>query len=270
MISQPLLDRVLAFLDLPHAVPDAAWLARMLDAYTRRVPWESASRIVRRAEKEREEECPRWPEEFWETVLRERSGGTCFETNYAVHAVLRRLGATVDLTINDMGNTVGCHTALIVHRDGMRLLVDPGFPVHVVLPLEPGRDSVAANRVMEYSAHFEADECYRIERDIPLNRYCYTLHAVPVSEAEYRRATVADYRAEGLFLDRVVINTVIGDCVWRFTSAERPWHLQAFVERMRVDHMLEGSFDENLERITRTFGMSPDTVRAALELIGAR
>src|SRR5690348_9573200 len=98
---------ILAFLEVPSGPPDRALLDRLIAAYPARVPWESVSRIVRRARTERTEDCPRWPETFWQEAITLGMGGTCFESNCAFFALLQSLGFDGYLTVNDMNKTVG-------------------------------------------------------------------------------------------------------------------------------------------------------------------
>lgn len=83
---------VLRFLGEPAAPPSIPALAALVRAHTESVPWESASRIVRRAMVAATVDCPRWPEIFWAEAMTRGHGGTCFESNYAFFALLRALG----------------------------------------------------------------------------------------------------------------------------------------------------------------------------------
>ena len=60
------------------------------------------------------------------------TGGTCYESNYSFFGLLRRLGYTGYLTLNDIGGAVGCHSAIVILLGGQKYLVDVGFPVHAV------------------------------------------------------------------------------------------------------------------------------------------
>ena len=62
---------------------------------------------------------------------------------------------------------------------------------------------------------------------------------VPVPLEEYRKAVQNDYEETGYFLDRVIIVKVIGDRLWRFSSAEIPYKLEGFDKTSRQEVMLE-------------------------------
>ena len=68
------------------------------------MPWESASRIVRRARHTESADCVLLGAEFWESHFALGTGGTCYESNYAFFGLLRRIGFEGYLTINDMGS----------------------------------------------------------------------------------------------------------------------------------------------------------------------
>jgi arylamine N-acetyltransferase len=48
------------------------------------------------------------------------SGGTCFESNYALFSLLLARGFTGQLTVNNMGETVGCQSAIVLEIDGTK------------------------------------------------------------------------------------------------------------------------------------------------------
>lgn len=56
---------ILKSLGLPDEAPEPGYLNSLIRAYTRKVPWESVSRIIKRHKTIATVECPRWPGEFW-------------------------------------------------------------------------------------------------------------------------------------------------------------------------------------------------------------
>ncbi|HRF95512.1 MAG TPA: hypothetical protein PLZ51_09970, partial [Aggregatilineales bacterium] len=63
--------------------PSLAGIDALLGAYTRTVPWESISRIARKATSARLEDAPLMPSNFWASAISYGTGGTCYESNYA-------------------------------------------------------------------------------------------------------------------------------------------------------------------------------------------
>ena len=265
-LSADMAQRVLRYFALPtDLAPDVNTLRLLLGRYTRTVPWESASRIVRRAQHADTADCMLLGEAFWECHFQAGSGGTCYESNYAFFGLLRRLGFEGYLTINDMGSAIGCHSAIVVLVDGQKYLVDVGFPLHAILPLCDGRESTAESPFMGYRAKPLAESRYEIWRDVPRDERVFTLNDSAVGETEYRAITLHDYRHDGgQFLDNVVIHKVVDEQLWRFNSDERPLRLQQFMAGERRDHMLG---DDPAGEVADKLGLARDVVAEALAIL---
>ncbi len=233
-------DEILDFLNVQPAPPTSDLLERLLRAYARTIPWESASRIVKRAQTTATEECPRWPSEFWKSAMTAGTGGTCFESNYAFFALLCELGYEGYLTINNMGDTIGCHTAIVLRIDGEHWLTDVGYPIDTPLRLDESMPSQGRSSLMDYTLRPDGSHRYQVERQPHPQTNIFTLIDQPVPDDAYRNATVADYGTNGLFLDRIVINKVIDEKMWRFNSAVRPFQLECFSNGERTDYAIEG------------------------------
>ena len=253
---------VLRFLDLPRPRHDQQWLDLFAHHYGQRVPWESASRIARVATSPRAE-CPRLPHAFWRAALREGTGGTCFETNAAVAALLASLGFDGDLTVNDMEAQRACHTALVLHVHDERVLVDVGYPLHAAVPLAM-ETTTATSPWFTYVAHPAGQRRYRIENHPHPRPYVYDLLDIPVAPEAYLDALTTDYAPGGLFLDRVVIRKIVDGHVWRFAGHERPWHLQRFVGGRRLDSPLPDTPDAAAAHLARHFCIPATTIAVAL------
>ena len=258
---------VLSHLGVKSATPTLGLLDDLVHAYTRAVPWESATRIAKRARVKEISACPRWPEEFWRDDLERGSGGTCFESNYAFYSLLRALGYQGYLTINDMGDTRSCHTAIITDLGETRWLVDVGIPLYKPLPIIPGQQSTRASAFHNYNLSPGKRSHYQVERDHHPSAYIYTLIDEAVDEGSYREATTADYAQGGFFLDQVIINKIVGERAWRFNSRERPYHLVSFTDGLRTDHPIKGDV---AEVVASHFAMDVETVRIALDISDGR
>ncbi len=265
-LSPQMTVRALQHLGVSPADPDLALLDRLIAAYIRRVPWESAFRIAKRARTADTAACPRFAEEFWTDATERGGGGTCFESNYAFFSLLRALGYEGYLTVNNMDDFVGCHTAIVVKLDGERWLVDAGYPLHLALPI---REEVTRREgpFHTYTITPSGTRAYTLTRDRHPSPYIFTLIDAPVDEAAYRGATIADYGQDGLFLDKLVINKVVDEQLWRFNSAESSSHLQRFENGTRIDTPMEGDVAAAL---ASRFGVDEATVRAALDVLAAK
>jgi hypothetical protein len=257
-----LTDEVLGWLDVPPPRHERAWLDELMRQYGQRVPWESASRIARHrtlpADAHR-----LTPETFWQHAMADGTGGTCFESNGALAALLATLGFDGHLTINDMDTTRACHTAIVVHQDGERWLVDAGYPIYAALPL---RDEVVTvnSPWFTYTTAPLADGRYVIENRPHPKPYLFHLIDTAVPPDAYIAATCADYGPTGLFLDRVVLRKIVDGRVTRFVSDERPWEIRTFVEGVRSGDPIGDTVNEAAPRIAAHFGIPPALIARAL------
>lgn len=262
-----LCQRILSRFSLPAQPPlTPHTLQSLVKAYTRAVPWESASRIVRRARYADPAECILLGAEFWESHFEAGTGGTCYESNYAFFGLLRRLGFEGYLTINDMGAAVGCHSAIVVTLAGQKYLVDVGYPLHAVPPLCDDGATTAENAIMDYTVEPLGESRYAIWRELEPRGSAFQLNDSAVSAADYRAIGIHDYRHNGgQFLNEVVIHKVVDDQLWRFNSGEKPWRLQQFVHGERRDHTLG---DDPAAELARKFGIARAVVAEALAVLG--
>lgn len=253
---------VLRRLGVAEAVPSVALLEALVAAYVRTVPWESAFRMVKRGRTAVTADCPRWPDEFWTDNLERGGGGTCYESNYAFFALLQALGFEGYLTINNMRDSIGCHTAGIILLEGQKWLTDVGIPLNAPIALNP---AAPVERVTEFYTYtvtpIAADE-YVINAAPRPDPYIFNLLDRPVTEEAYRAATMNDYGPAGLFLDAVIINKIVEGRPWRLNARERPFALNTFWQGQRTDRAIEG---EMAEFVGRHFGMDPAVIREALE-----
>ncbi len=266
-LPSALRGQIIQYLQFAPSQPDVAALRRLIDGYVRTVPWESVSRISRRARTADLDSCPRWPEQFWQEALEQGMGGTCFESNYAFFALLRDLGYEGYLTINNMGDSIGCHTAVVLELEGAQWLVDMGLPLFAPLELHPHLASYAVTPFMTYMAIPEDMVHSQIERAPHPQPNAFTLVNRPVAEAEYRAATTADYGPQGYFLDRVVVNKIVEELPWRFSSTDTPPMLSYFRDGRRFDEPIAGDV---ATAVAHKFTMDEETVRLALGVLASR
>lgn len=253
---------ILKFLECAPGTPGVHLLNRLVNAYVRKVPWESVFRISKRASTPETAQCPRYPDEFWRDAMNSGGGGTCFESNYAFFHFLQQLGYSGYLTVNDMGDELACHSAIVIELDGQKLLVDVGIPLHTALPFSPDGLTRRTTWLHTYTVRPDGAGCYQVERSRHPQRNIYTLLDRPVEEGDYRAVMERDYGQEGLFLDRVIVVKVIGDRLWRFNSQETPYRLEAFtrgekqeypIPPDRLPQVLAGHFHMDERKIAIAF-----------------
>lgn len=264
VLNPEMVTAVLNYLDIKPTNPDSKLLDQLINAYIRKVPWESAFRIARRARITNTNKCPRWPAIFWQEALTLGGGGTCFESNYAFLTLLKAVGFEGYLTINNMGDSIGCHTAIIILLDGQKWLVDAGLPIHAPLPLSHRGRMYRATRFMNYCVWPDGEQRYQVERWPHPQHNAFTLIDKPVTETAYRAATTADYEPTGHFLDRVVVNKIVGERPFRFNSADQPYRFESFHDGQRSDHWIE---EDVATAVASKFSMDVHTLRAAFDAL---
>ncbi len=266
-LSSALSERILRHFGMPDK-PDAnlETLRQLLQRYTRTVPWESASRIVRRAQHDRPSDCVILGSDFWQSHFELGTGGTCYESNYALFGLLRRIGFEGYLTINDMGASIGCHSAIALLIGGSKYLVDAGLPVYAVLPLDAAKETNIGSEFLQYRVEPQGKNRYVIWRQPHPRSKAFLLVDEPVSDGDYRDIAIRDYRDDGgQFLNEIVINKVVDNQLWRFNSDEQPLRLQQFVNGERRDYALG---EDVAGEVANKFGIARDVVAEAMEILG--
>ena len=270
-LSPKLIQEILQYLNIDGSLqaikPDLFFLETLINKYVCTVPFETASRIVKRVETAATKDCPRWPQEFWYSSIKQGCGGTCFESQYALFALLNTLGYTGYLTINPMIDCTNCHAAIVVIIDEMKWIVDVTLPLYKPIPLKVNDTTEQVTEFMVYttqSMFVEDTYHYRIERSPHPVPYAYTLIDKPVVNETYRKVLTSDYDKGGFFLDRVVINKVVDGLPWRFNSAEVPWQLNVFAKGQRIDHLLNG---QPAKQIGKHFGIDSQLINTALNAL---
>jgi len=257
---------VLRYLGCTAEKPSVAALNRLIDQYTQRVPWESVFRITKRAVTDNLADRPRWPAEFWAAAIERGGGGTCYESNYAFFSLLRSLGYEGYLTVNNMGETVGCHTAIVLQLVDRQQLVDVGIPLHRSMPIKPGGVQRTPSTFHGYVVRADGEQRYQIERTRHPKRNIFTLLDQPVNNADYRIATTNDYRETGLFLDRVHINKIVDGHMCRFSSGDKPWQIEKFDAAGNKQTILLTAGQEAHE-LGAFFGMAAAIIAQALAVV---
>ena len=274
MISNNLQKDILHKLDLQFSEPTTAFLDQLLFNYTRTIPWESATRNVRRiTTNETYAECPRWPEEFWSLVLEHGTGGTCFETNLALFSLLQSLGYDGYLTINNMRFNLGCHTAIVIDLDDQKWLVDAGYPLECVVPISPVESTESQAKFLNYQVNPILEDVYVVTRSRHPKPYIFTLFDKPVPIDEYKQATQNDYRPEGNFNNSVVINKIIDEKMVRFSTWAEDVMFESFTADPAGGMAKREVFeieDDLAAQVAEKFAMPADIIQTALDIVYAR
>ncbi len=267
-LSDSLTTHVLSFLDCPRKAPTLRYLNQLINSYIRKVPWESVSRIVKRHETLETKDCPRWPEEFWRDAIQHGFGGTCYESSLAFYSLLSTLGFEGYLTVNDMGDTIGCHAAVVVRLDRQKYLVDVTIPVHAAVRIHPKKTIRRKTAFLDFTIRPVRENAYQVERSHHPKRNAFTLIDKAISLPDYQEIVTDDYKDEtGRFLKSVVIVKVVGDKTLRFFSDLKPYKLESFNRGGKQEKMIEP--DRLPETLAGIFQIPEGSITAALACVRA-
>ncbi|MFC1961157.1 arylamine N-acetyltransferase [Chloroflexota bacterium] len=216
---------ILRHLDITLPTGTRADLDRILRAWVGRIPWESASRIARHQQPGSAADYARGPDIFFADALRLGTGGTCFESNLALHTLLTALGYTCTLAFCDMqeGDTlqINPHSAVIVTVDRVRYMADAGYPVPLALRLDENTTSRATN-IYQYDLVPDGSERWAVNQGSgDFQRTCFWLKGTPIPYDEFWARLVRDHEAGGFFLSEVIITRQVDDdTIWRYNEGK--------------------------------------------------
>ena len=125
-------DEILEALEVPRSAPGIGYLQALFARFNERVPFESASKIIRHAAVADLDEKPRWPAIFWSEHLESGAGGTCFARVAAFEALLAELKFATRLALGRVQSDFD-HAALRITLDGREWIADVGFPLPALL-----------------------------------------------------------------------------------------------------------------------------------------
>ena len=201
-LTDSLVDRVLVRLGLPSAPPATrVGLAAIYQAWCAQVPWDNVQKRIS-VVAGRTPLGGAYAAEFFENFLRDGTGGTCWPSAGALHAILRHLGFPARRAIaamaHDRFGRVENHATTIAHLDGEDLIVDSSILHLEPLPLRDGArlddpahrvrlERTAGEWVLWWTMHSRDAEmaCLLLEDDVPLARYLDRYEASRVTGFSY-------------------------------------------------------------------------------------
>jgi len=140
-LPDTLVGDVLERLDLRAPTTDLVGLTAMYAAWCREVPWDNVQKRITVAER-RPVLAGADPDEFFRNFLRHGTGGTCWPSSGALHALLTALGfdtrRAVAAMMYDRAGKVPNHATEIVRADGEEWLVDSSMLCERPLALRHG------------------------------------------------------------------------------------------------------------------------------------
>lgn len=210
------LDGVLEELGVARKAPDARFLAEIFDAFNRRVPFESASKIVRNAEVGSEAAKPRTPEIFWEDHVELGAGGTCFSRTAAFAALAEHTGFRPAKILASI-SAPGSHASLLFSIEERTWLIDVGYPLSEIRPLASEAFETALG-----SCVLDVGEERAVLRFVagPERGRVIDYALAPVVEDEFRSAWEKTFSAPSMFVQDVVLRRYDGHRVLRYFRGE--------------------------------------------------
>ncbi|HEV8608776.1 MAG TPA: arylamine N-acetyltransferase, partial [Thermoanaerobaculia bacterium] len=130
-------EEVLDGLDLSAEEPSHRFLERLFGRFNSRVPFETASKILRDADVSDPAEKPRVPDVFWRDFVESGTGGTCYARVAAFDALLSSLGFSTRKALGRVEVDFD-HAALFVPIGGREWIADVGFPLPALVPAAGG------------------------------------------------------------------------------------------------------------------------------------
>lgn len=213
------LEAILAFLETEREEPSLDFLRRLILAYRDRVPFETATRLLRFRDFEKPEDRVRLPAEFWREKMTLGAGGSCSDSTYAFKKLLDDLGFCASLAINSEGEVKRdangkvldfprgySHCSVIVSFGADRFVADPCCATYIKTPLpldNPERVEVKNEKKRELPYHYavaplgEVDgECFYELFDLGGGggRQMYVLRDRDFSDAEFEEHMRDGYR----------------------------------------------------------------------------
>ncbi|HTD53497.1 MAG TPA: hypothetical protein VK780_10770 [Thermoanaerobaculia bacterium] len=195
-------DEILEALDLSRAEPGIGFLQALFSRFNSRVPFETASKILRHAEVTDPREKPRRPDVFWRDHLDLGTGGTCFARVAALDALLGCLGFRSRKVLGRVERDFD-HAALLVEGGTGAAICDVGFPLPAILPARSARVETALVDLVACPTErgFRID----LEDGVPEGPRGLEVFDAAVSETEFEARWQATFHTESRFLTRILL-----------------------------------------------------------------
>ncbi|HEX4440989.1 MAG TPA: arylamine N-acetyltransferase [Thermoanaerobaculia bacterium] len=257
-LDEPLLEDVLAALEISAAPPGPGLLSALFARFNARVPFENASKIVRDAEVADPAEKPRMPDGFWRDHLELGTGGTCFARVAAFDALLTSLGFSCHIALGRVRVDFD-HAALLVDTPAGTVIADVGFPLPALLPARPGVvETPASDLRLE-----ESGRGWRVVYDggVPEGPRDLEIFSAPIPREELAARWRATFTRGATFLTSVVLRLDRGERLVSFARGE----LRVDDRHTRLTLPLSAP---RARALSEAFGVDEAILARALEIAG--
>lgn len=255
---------ILQHLDLARQTPSLDYLNAILVAWSARIPWETASRIARHQQDGTAIDYARFPSQFFADALDYSTGGTCFETNLALRALLTDLGFTSALHFCDMETpTINPHCALTVELESGTYLADMGYPIPGALRLDDTETTHLSTPAYAFRAIPHFNHRWEVRREATgYESQSFVLKGEPIDEETFKARLIRDHEPDGLFLDEVIISKTTGAGMLRY-SPDKGLVIRTHEAEVSVP-LLPEEEGNLVEALSRRFDLSSHILAIAL------
>jgi arylamine N-acetyltransferase len=199
-------DEILEDLEVSRGEPGPGFLQRLFLRFNDRVPFETATKILRHAAVKDPAAWPRNPEIFWEERLASGAGGTCFARVAAFDALLSQLGFSTRRALGRVRDDFD-HAAVLVSLAEGDWICDVGFPLPALLPPGTERAETGVGALVVRSSA----RGVRIAFDggVPEGPREVEIFSGAVSDDEFEARWRATFRPDSNFLSQVLLQRQI-------------------------------------------------------------
>ena len=254
----PPLDDVLEALELSRDEASAAFLERLFFRFNERVPFETASKILRDAEVADPAGKPRGPEVFWRDFLERGTGGTCYARVAAFDQLLSALGFETRKALGRVEEDFD-HAALFVTAGGKEWVADVGFPLPALLPAAGGEAESGISPISAAASPRGLD--VRFLSGVPEGPRRLEIFRKPVSDDDFLAQWRKTFRPGARLLSAVSLQRRDAHRVLSFARGEV--RVDDLHSRARIP-LLSG----RPRRLAELFGIDEDVLARAFSIAG--
>jgi len=249
---------VLDALELAGEAPSAGFLEKLFLRFLRRVPFETASKIVRNADVADPAEKPRTPDVFWREFLEAGTGGTCYARVAAFDALAAELGFATRKALGRVEKDFD-HAALVVSTGRNEWIADVGFPLPALVPAGGGE---VETEVLGLSAtESERGTRVRFSSGVPIGPRALEIFRDAITEKEFLDHWRRTFRPDSRFLGNVSVQR--RDASRTITFARGEVRVDDLHTRTRIP--LSG---DRATKLADVFGVEADVLRRAFSIAG--
>ena len=251
-------DEILEALDLSRAEPGIGFLEALLDRFNARVPFETATKILRSAQPLSPEEKPRGPDVFWQDHLDKGAGGTCFARVAAFGALSSALGFRGRAVLGRVERDFDHAALLIEHNEGL-WICDAGFPLPRLVPARGGEVETELGRL----SVSDTDRGFRVRflEGVPEGPRSLEIFTRELLPGEFDNVWQATFRPDSRFLAAVAVRSQTRGRVVSFARGE-----------VRIDdrhtRLVVPLIDERSRRVSDLFQIDRDLLDQAFAIAG--